>query len=231
MRRAVRPSSVTPRSPASSDVCGAAIAGRSRPRAALACRLLPAVLVLAAGCVGEGPTADFTWGSICDLVPAATFTADASIAGDAPIAEYHWDFGGGQTAATTEAEARFSGAGPFPVELRVVDADGREDTKTEILDLAACLEVVSIGTEVDGSQITAVAMIRNANNHRPVWVSFLFTIFDEQGAVWFEDVYGGQVPIDAYATVPIGGVDWRQCDAECDKAGEVEVRVTYSESP
>lgn len=192
---------------------------------------LLSITLLATACPqnGEepvGPTAVFSWAPLCDLVPAASFNANASSPGDAPIVEYSWLFGDAWGSDLAATEHRFEGSGPFSVSLTVTDEEGREDTHTEPIDLRQCLEVVSIGTDLAVTQLTARADIHNVSGDRKALVAFMLTILDTTGEPWMTEIDGGQHEIDVDQTVTVGGIDWRDCETECDRAGDVEIRVT-----
>lgn len=204
---------------------GHALGVRSPPLVAL-------VLTCCAACAEPnepvGPSAAFDWAPLCDLVPAAGFSASLSEPGDAGIVSYAWDFGDGGGSADDSPGHRFDGEGPFTVSLTVTDANGQQDTAVEVVDLGACLEIAEIGTLVDGDRITASAEIRNVSGYRDALVAFTFTILDADGLPWHTEVDGGQHEIADGSAVSIGGFDWRECGGDCSRAAEVTLEVASS---
>jgi gliding motility-associated-like protein len=72
--------------------------------------------------VSASPTASFTFTTVCQGNPT-TFT-NTSLGNGGVIAGSAWDFGGGNTAISTDAMFTFAGAGTFPVTLGVVTVEG-----------------------------------------------------------------------------------------------------------
>lgn len=72
--------------------------------------------------VSPSPTADFTFTTVCQ--GNSTDFTNTSTGNGATIAGSAWDFGGGNTALTTDASFTFASAGTFPVTLGVATVDG-----------------------------------------------------------------------------------------------------------
>ena len=75
--------------------------------------------------VNIDPTAAFS--KACTSL-ACTFDAGASSDSDGSIESYSWTFGDGSTAMGTLSNHTYSAAGPYTVELTVVDNEGAMDT-------------------------------------------------------------------------------------------------------
>ena len=75
--------------------------------------------------VNIAPTASFS--KACTSL-ACTFDAGASSDSDGSIESYNWTFGDGSTAMGTLSNHTYSAAGPYTVELTVVDNEGAMDT-------------------------------------------------------------------------------------------------------
>ena len=77
-----------------------------------------------------GPTADFTAAPTTGLAPLATQFIDLSLPGGAPVTEWLWSFGDGQTSTLPAPAHVYAAAGAYPVSLTVTTAIGA-DTATK----------------------------------------------------------------------------------------------------
>ncbi|WP_317196481.1 PKD domain-containing protein [Robertkochia flava] len=111
----------------------------------------------------NGPTAQ----ALSDLITGesplqVSFTGSGSLAGDAPISSYSWDFGDGNTSMEADPVHTYSAAGTFTAVLTVTDDLGQQDSD----------QIVITVNDPAVTGPTAVASANITSGEVPLQVSF-----------------------------------------------------------
>lgn len=92
-------------------------------------------VVTIAAVPSKPPSAVISGATAAQVGETVTFNASASVAGDAPIQRYDWNFGDGGTASGDTVSHAYSQPGTYHVVLNVLDGNGLGDTATQTVQI------------------------------------------------------------------------------------------------
>ncbi len=94
-------------------------------------------VVTIAAAPSEPPSAVISGATAAQTGETVTFNASASVAGDAAISAYNWNFGDGGTASGETVSHVYSQPGTYFVVLNVADANGLGDTASQAVQITS----------------------------------------------------------------------------------------------